>query len=109
MVRKQEPVQEDNLLYDLSENSQPSVKVVTMGDAEEYYEDLGLEYNVDYTVDKEKEDKKDEDKELVKENLEKEDVLDTIKKVREEDDEEEEEKEEDNLFDLIDSMYEEKE
>ncbi len=111
MVRKQEPVQEDNLLYDLSENSQPSVKVVTMGDAEEYYEDLGLEYNVDYTVDKEKEDQKDEDKELVKENLEKEDVLDSVKKIREEkpEEDEEEEKEEDNLFDLIDSMYEDKE
>ena len=107
MVRKKEPVQEDNLLYDLSENSQPSVKVVTVGDAEEYYEDLGLEYNVDYTVDKENDEKKDEDKELVKENLEKDDVLDTVKKIREEDDDEE--KEEDNLFDLIDSMYEDKE
>ena len=105
MVKKEEPVQEDNLLYDLSEDSQPSVKVVTMGDAEEYYNDLGLEYNVDYTVDKEKEDQKDEDKELVKENLEKEEVVEPV--VEEDDDDEE--KEEDNLFDLIDSMYEDKE
>ena len=104
MVRKEEPVQEDNLLYDLSEDSQPSVKVVTMGDAEEYYNDLGLEYNVDYTVDKKEE--KEEEKELVKENLEKEEDLKNVKKVVEEDDEE---KEEDNLFDLIDSMYEDKE
>ena len=107
MVRKEEPVQEDNLLYDLSEDSQPSVKVVTMGDAEEYYNDLGLEYNVDYTVDKEKEDGKEKDKELVKENLEKEEELEPVKEVVEEDDDEE--KEEDNLFDLIDSMYEDKE
>jgi len=106
MIRREEPVQEDNLLYDLSEDSQPSVKVVTMGDAEEYYNDLGLEYNVDYTVDKDEE-KKEEEKELVKENLEKEEDLKPTKETEEDDDDEE--KDEDNLFDLIDSMYEDKE
>mgnify|MGYP003304767210 CR=1 FL=1 len=43
-------VEEDvNLLVDLSDDEdKPSVKEVTMGDALEYFEDLGLEYNVDY-------------------------------------------------------------
>ena len=40
---------EDNLLVDLSSDTEkPAVKDVTMGDALEYFHDLGLEYNVDY-------------------------------------------------------------
>ena len=40
---------DNNLLVDLSSDvSKPAVKEVTMGDALEYFEDLGLEYNVDY-------------------------------------------------------------
>ena len=40
---------DENLLVDLSnESDRPEVKEVTMGDAEEYFQDLGLEYNVDY-------------------------------------------------------------
>ena len=39
----------ENLLVDLSnDEDKPAVKEVTMGDALEYFEDLGLEYNVDY-------------------------------------------------------------
>ena len=38
---------EENLLVDLNDEK-PTVKEVTMGDAVEYFEDLGLEYNVDY-------------------------------------------------------------
>lgn len=49
------PVVEDNLLYDLNDDEDsPAVKVVTVGDAYEYFNDLGLEYNVDYKVEKEK-------------------------------------------------------
>ena len=39
---------EDDLLYDLNDDTTPPVKKVTMGDAEEYFNELGLEYNVDY-------------------------------------------------------------
>lgn len=40
---------DENLLVDLSNDAdKPEVKELTMGDAEEYFQDLGLEYNVDY-------------------------------------------------------------
>ncbi len=40
---------QENLLVDLSnDNEKPKVQEVTMGDAEEYFQDLGLEYNIDY-------------------------------------------------------------
>ncbi|MBQ8132391.1 MAG: hypothetical protein IJ193_07870, partial [Bacilli bacterium] len=49
-IEEPEVVEEDdNLLVDLSKDEdKPSVKEVTMGDAMEYFQDLGLEYNVDY-------------------------------------------------------------
>lgn len=41
--------EEDNLLYDMTNvDKTPSVDKVTLQDAEDYYKDLGLEYNVDY-------------------------------------------------------------
>ena len=41
--------EDDNLLVDLTDDSEkPEVKELTMGDALEYFQDLGLEYNVDY-------------------------------------------------------------
>lgn len=40
--------EDDNLLVDLSDVAKPEVKELTMGDALEYFQDLGLEYNVDY-------------------------------------------------------------
>lgn len=86
---------DENLLYDLSEESSPSVKTVTVGDAEEYYNDLGLEYNVDYKVEKNGNSIIDEEKEEPT----------TRKVVKHEKDE----AYTSNLFDLIDSMYEEKE
>ena len=102
---KEESGIEDNLLYDLSDNEGPSVKKVTVGDAEEYYADLGLEYNVDYKM--EKEEPKDEDEgkelELVQDSLEKEEIIDSHS------DDNDEEDDNDNLFDLIDSMYDDKE
>ena len=40
---------DENLLVDLTiDDDNPFVKEVTMGDALEYFQDLGLEYNVDY-------------------------------------------------------------
>ena len=101
---KEDTSMEDNLLYDLSDNEGPSVKKVTVGDAEEYYSDLGLEYNVDYKM--EKEEPKDEDEgkelELVQNSLENEEIIDSHN-------DEDEENEDDNLFDLINSMYDDKE
>ena len=34
-------------MLDINDDT-PAVPKVTVGDAEEYFEDLGLEYNVDY-------------------------------------------------------------
>lgn len=114
--------QDDDLLVDLSDRSKPEVKELTMGDAEEYFQDLGLEYNVDYvdvSTDRSTTPKKEEKPKHVAE------VTEEVKKLDEEPIEEveepiEEKKEEvviektsdvdaddDNLFDLIDSMYEE--
>ena len=85
---KEEPIEEkeidnssENSLYDLTDNDHPVVSNVTVGDAEEYYNDLGLEYNVDYKDNKkEKATGRRSDKKKV-------------------------ESSEDSLFDLIDSMY----
>ena len=104
----------DDFLYDLSEEESPAVKVVTVGDAEEYFNDLGLEYNVDYKVEKEKRDDKEKSKETVTRRTQKKcesvnnDELDsnksdvTVEKKKDEADDS-------NLFDLIESMYEDKE
>lgn len=44
------------LLYEIEKDEAPAISKVTLGDAEEYFEDLGLEYNIDYKDDaKEKE------------------------------------------------------
>ena len=102
--------EEDNLMVDLSDKAKPEVKEITMGDALEYFQDLGLEYNVDYvdaSNDKKNpkpEEKKEEVKEEVKEDI-KEEVEDT--KEFEKVPTEETAEDNDNLFDLIDSMYQE--
>ncbi len=62
-------------VYDVNKNK-PSIKGVTLQDADEYYNDLGLAYNVDYS-----------DKQTDRNNKRNKDKL------------------EDNLFDLIESMY----
>ena len=78
---KEEDTSDDNSLYDLTDNDHPIVSNVTVGDAEEYYNDLGLEYNIDY---------KDNKKE---------------KATGRRSDKKKAESTEDSLFDLIDSMY----
>ena len=92
-------VEEDNNFLDLSsEEDTPEVKTVTVGDAEEYFEDLGLEYNVDYK-DKSKERATGRRTDIVKEEAPEieENEVETEETPSEEDG--------DNLFDLIDSMY----
>ena len=120
--------EEENLLVDLSdEKDKPEVKEITMGDALEYFQDLGLEYNVDY-VDASKEkntpkrNKEDDEIEVaLKENMEdtlKDDDLDEnitleekIKTIEVKDESNGKAEvtldDDDNLFDLIDSMYQE--
>ena len=90
----EESKEKEDLLYDLNESESPVVKTVTVGDAEEYFNDLGLEYNVDYKVEEESEPPKEVKKEPVKE----------VKKMNLD-----ENSDDKNLFDLIDSMYEDKE
>lgn len=83
---KEKPTNIEEDLYDLTDVDQPIVTNVTVGDAEEYFNDLGLEYNVDYKDNKnEKATGRRSDK-----------IKDT-------------EESEDSLFDLIDSMYKEEE
>ena len=83
------PKEKEDLLYDLSDEKSPTVKTVTVGDAEEYFNDLGLEYNVDYKVEKE-EPQEEKPKHTRVEKLE-------------------EDEDDKNLFDLIDAMYEDEE
>ena len=85
-----ENTEEEDSLLDISED-RPTVPKVTVGDAEEYFTDLGLEYNVDYkdashekSTGRRSDLKKEGDKAPTTDGLE------------------------DNLFDLIDSMYDEK-
>lgn len=123
--------EEENLLVDLtSSDEKPKVHEVTMGDAEEYFQDLGLEYNIDYkdvtkeraTGRREKEnydevDSNKDTKEETKKDIKEEQVINDVP-VQQDDiekeidkanktAEEKDEKNDDNLFDLIDSMYEE--
>lgn len=106
---KEESTLEDNLLYDMNDfDTTPTVDKVTIADAEEYFQDLGLEYNIDYKDVKYERangrrvrtspviDDIDDDLPIAKEKPKKKEPVD-------------EEKLEDNLFDLIDSMYNEKE
>lgn len=143
--------EDDNLLVDLTdEKGKPEVKELTMGDALEYFQDLGLEYNVDY-VDASKKNNQprrfnrtEEEKyskpsigEVLKREVKPKAVAEETEQHVDEDtfklntkamDEENENKkttpiikdesnasskdmqddDDDNLFDLIDSMYEEK-
>ncbi len=104
-----EDFNEDTVVDLSTTEAKPEVKTVTMGDAEEYFQDLGLEYNVDYvdaSNSKPKEEKpKEEAKHISKEEEAKPEVKEEPKveeKPKTEDDEND-----DNLFDLIDSMYQE--
>ncbi len=91
--KKQAPVKEEKeeVMLDISDNA-PNVPKVTVGDAEEYFRDLGLEYNIDY-------------KDISHEKA-------TGRRSNLNQDNKKSQKEstelEDNLFDLIDSMYDEK-
>lgn len=105
---------DDNLLYDMTNDCKtPTVDKVTLQDAEEYFQDLGLEYNIDYKDAKlekatgrrvSKTPRIDEiEEEEIQEEFVPKKTSSRVNRV------EESSSLEDNLFDLIDSMYEEKE
>ena len=108
-----EVVEDENLLYDLNDDtSTPPVSKVTVGDAEEYFNELGLEYNVDYKDNAVEQNKKEKTRRSTVE--EESNIDDGIVELIDESEEvmEEEGKSEgleSNLFDLIESMYDEKE
>lgn len=101
---------EDNLLYDMTDiTTTPTVDKVTLQDAEEYFQDLGLEYNIDY---KDAKLERATGRRVAKtpKNLEiEEDEVQCVEVNPVKNNEDYSLSMEDNLFDLIDSMYEEKE
>lgn len=123
--------EEDTTLDMTDTNMTPVVEKVTVGDAEEYFADLGLEYNIDYkdnskekasgkrssrvkTEEAYEEENNDASIEEVTEvetgmkEIEEEEPIIEKKRTRSKKTEEKEDIEiEDNLFDLIDSMYDE--
>ncbi len=82
--QKKENNEDKKKVYDVN-NNKPHVNKVTLADAEEYYNDLGLAYNVDYS-----------DASRTNENKSTRYNREKRKEKKDEDD---------NLFDLIDSMY----
>lgn len=96
---KEEIDEKENTFYDLNIGS-PAVEKVTVGDAEEYFNDLGLEYNVDY-----------KDNSVTKATGRRSTKLETKDKEEKGTKEENDDSAslENNLFDLIESMYEDKE
>ncbi len=94
-----------NLLVDLSsDDDKPSVKDVTMGDAVEYFQDLGLEYNVDY-VDAGKKTSGRREKKVYDDDITIDNFESTEKKTEVAQKKNDDGDTDDNLFDLIDSMY----
>jgi len=111
---------DETLLVDLSDHSKPEVKEITMGDALEYFQDLGLEYNVDYVdASKEKNVPKKEEPQNNEEEINPvvQDIEDVVESVdgletpvlNVPDEKKDDDTDDDNLFDLIDSMYQENE
>ena len=92
----------DDTVYDLNADSSVEVDKVTIGDADEYYSELGLEYNVDYKDNSTKTTKRRSSPEKLNDV----EVIDKESKNKKNEDTEELES---NLFDLVDSMYEDKE
>jgi len=113
-----EDVEENTLLADMTNSLEPpAVEKVTIADAEEYFEDLGLEYNIDYKDSRYEKatgrrSKKVKEKELVEEENVVESEINREPEIESEVESsqiEENTNDDDNLFDLVDLMYEEKE
>ena len=120
-TQKIEVNDDDNVLLDLSNDKTPEVNEITVGDAVEYFEDLGLEYNEDY-IDSSKVTRAQKNASLNEEVEEDLDATGNIEEdlalkddnasvddqviVREVNDDNSSSGDSENLFDLIDSMYE---
>ena len=118
-VKTDELVSEDtstDLFFEMKDDV-VGVDKVTIGDAEEYYQDLGLEYNIDYKdADKEKEKQKmtrskknKELTEMVDEEIKEDKLIEEETKSKKTKNKTDDEAEEKNLYDLIDMMYDSKE
>ena len=108
----------DSLLYEMTDKEEaPGIPKITLGDAEEYFEDLGLEYNKDYidsskTTRVEKNANLDQERKAIPVTDGQNSSTILIKDEKNENEVEtskdkEEKQDDSNLFDLIDSMYEE--
>ena len=99
---------EDDIVDLKEESSVPNVKNVTIEDASEYYNDLGLEYNVNYkdnrvsSVDEFSEDEEVETKRVE----EKEKTTKILKEESDKNKKNQDSTDEEDLFNLIESMYE---
>ena len=102
-TKEEEQTEEkEPLLYDMMvDDNKPVVDQVTMADAEEYFNDLGLEYNVDYKDANYEKATGRRTKKIEEEANDLDEVI--INKNTNYDDGDELE---DNLFDLVDSIYE---
>ena len=92
---------EDNIMEDMMEEKTPVADTVTMQDAIEYYNDLGLEYNVDYK------DANYEAKTGRRSTKTHDDVIINDNNNNKEENTKDLDKLEDNLFDIVDSIYDE--
>ena len=115
-VEEESNFMDQDLLDLTNEHAMPEIKKVTISDAEEYFTDLGLEYNIDYKDSaKEKasgrrcQETNDDD---CTTDVEKEEEFAPVIDVKEYEektarkDTNSDDLDDDNLFDLIDSMYE---
>ena len=113
--RKEEVIEDtEPLLYDMidtEEDTKPEVDKVTIADAEEYFEDLGLEYNVDYkdTSYEEATRSKTRSKRTEKHQDLEDDLSDTLTDLATSVEEDRDTDLDENLFDLVDSVYKEEE
>ena len=100
---------EQKLLYEMDKDEVPGVDKLTLGDAEEYYNDLGLEYEVDYEDSLKKKTTRSSKNKVLSEKVDNDIEVEENKIIKETTNKEKVEAEEKNLFDLIDMMYDNKE
>ena len=105
--KENKEVKKEENIVDLKEEAVPNVKNVTIEDASDYYNDLGLEYNVNYKDNRVSSlDEFSDDEEI---EVRKEEKAKTTRILQEESDKNKKNQDstdEEDLFNLIESMYE---
>ena len=105
--KENKEVKKEENIVDLKEEAVPNVKNVTIEDASDYYNDLGLEYNVNYKDNRVSSlDEFSDDEEI---EVRKEEKAKTTRRLQEESDKNKKNQDstdEEDLFNLIESMYE---